>query len=113
MADDMKPLDEDAAELLNIRMRTISEDHWCAGWLIGLEFNLWAMVQGGDRRFGLGVVEEADVAKLRRLSHKCGGWFYWLKEDGAERFVPLAYWEPIYRAHVEATPTRFPEAPPR
>jgi hypothetical protein len=39
-------------------MSDISEEYYCAGWLIGLEEILWSMVVGNRREFGMGVVTE-------------------------------------------------------
>ena len=50
---------------LCVLMRRLSEDYYCAGWLVGLEDHLWAMVQGGDRHFGVGEVTVEEVARLR------------------------------------------------
>ena len=91
---------EDAAEALAIHMSNISEDYYCAGWLCGLEFTLWAMVQGGDRRFGLGTVTEDEIATLRSLSERAGGWIVWdddhdpLKSGRA--FVTHEEWAVMY-----------------
>ena len=87
----------DAARLLLQVMRDVSEDYYCAGWIGGLEDELWRMVQGGDRRFGLGTVTEAEVADLRDLSTRAGGWWVWEWTDGdpqnsGPRFVPMDEW---------------------
>lgn len=88
-------------EVLAELMSEISEDCWCAGWLSGLEFDLWEMVQGGPRRFGMGEVSEEDVQRLRVLSNECGGWIVWNMDKGDTSFVPLAEWEAIYAAETE------------
>ena len=76
---------------LCVLMRRLSEDYYCAGWLVGLEDHLWAMVQGGDRHFGVGEVTVEEVARLRELSERAGGWWAWRVGEGA-RFVPMAEW---------------------
>jgi hypothetical protein len=97
-------LDRDAAVLLEERMSAISEKYFCAGWLNGLEHDLWPMLQGGSRDFGLGEVTEAEVDDLRRLHARAGGWWAWFEGSaehatpdhgnlgGGVRFVPTAAW---------------------
>lgn len=70
-------------------MSDISEDRWCAGWLIGLEFILW---------------DEKDPACMA-LSEKCGGWWAWFEADpddahtwGAS-FVPMGRWIEMVAEH--------------
>ncbi len=77
-------------------MGDISEDCYCAGWMMGLEHALWAMVLGGPREYGMGEVTEEQVARLKQLSDACGGWIVWSEGDG-ETFVPLEEWEQIAR----------------
>ncbi len=91
-----KSLDRDFAMLLRDLMGFISEDLYCAGWLIGLEFTLWGMVQGDEREFGMGEVSVEQVEKLRQYADRCGGWWRW--SDGAgEVFVPKDEWLEIYQ----------------
>lgn len=95
-----RSLDRDAAGSLAVLMSEISEDHYCASWLVDLEFILWGMLQGGDRGFGFSDVAEEEIAALRRLSEKCGGWLAWREEAGGEMFVTLDEWAPQYAAKV-------------
>lgn len=91
-------LDVEAARALVHEMRELSEEHYCAGWMCGLEFSLWAMLQDGARDYGSGEVTERDVEHLRALSQKAGGWWRW--SDAGEVFVATAEWERIYAEHV-------------
>jgi hypothetical protein len=84
--------DRNSADLLQRLMSDISEEYYCAGWLTGLEFELWAMVQGGKRAFGMSEVTESEVAQLKQLSEQCGGWWYFNDEDG-ETFITLEDWK--------------------
>lgn len=95
-----KALDQDAAALLRMQMSEISEEYYCAGWLHDLESTLWPMLSGGDRSFGLAEVSESEVAELRRLSEKAGGWWRWDEEDG-ETFVTLKEWLEILSRHKQ------------
>jgi hypothetical protein len=79
------------ARALAIRMSEISEECWCAGWLIGTEDRLWETVNGGRRDWGHGDISEQTVADLRELSDLAGGWIRY--DDGlGEVFVPMAEW---------------------
>lgn len=83
-------LNREAALVLEALMSEISEDCICARWELGLEFRLWAMVQGGARHFGMSEVSEEDVARLRNLSTSAGGWWRY------DRFVPAVEWAFVY-----------------
>jgi hypothetical protein len=89
-----KALDRDAAVALAALMSEISEEYFCAGWLVGLERSLWPMLSGGDRSFGLGEVTEREVAELKRLHEKAGGWW----TDGGDVFVTTAEWTALLAA---------------
>lgn len=86
----------DPKETLRDLMSDISEDCWCAAWLHGLEYSLWAMVKGGDRKFGMDEVRKHEVDELRRLSAECGGWWVWSDKALDEAFVPMAEWLEMY-----------------
>jgi hypothetical protein len=53
-------------------MSGISEEYWCAGWLNGLEFDLWNAQANG--RYGQGAITERQAKLLRLLSEECEGW---------------------------------------
>jgi len=92
-------LDRDAAVRLRDVMSGLSEEHYCAGWLHGLEFMLWDACQTDEPcMFGWSVVDVAEVAELRRLSKKSGGWWRFDDEHG-ETFVTMDEWQVRYEAH--------------
>lgn len=75
----------------------ISEDFWCAGWLIDVEYDLFAMICGDrDRDYGFGKVSHAELDHLDELSHQIGGWIYWSDADDGETFIPMNEWETMY-----------------
>lgn len=75
-------------------MSELSERCWFAGWLHGLKHALWAMVSGGAREYGQGIVSEEEVARLRALSERSGGW--WRRDEVDEEvFVPIEAWRRI------------------
>jgi len=77
------------AGLLARFMSDLSEDYWAAGWLVGLEFELWSAVREDATRIG-----PANAARLRYLSSKCGGWIVW--DETGLRYVPLDEWRERY-----------------
>lgn len=91
--------DKDIANLLRLRMSDISEYHYCAGWLMGLEYTLWYIMAGGSPRFGLGDVAPEKIAELKRLSIKCGGWWHWSDEANGEVFIKRLDWIKLYEEH--------------
>lgn len=84
-------------------MSAVSEDYWFAGWLSSLEYDLWRMVEGGERSYGIGVVTEHEVSELRRLSAEAGGWFKWSDDAGDAVFVPLNEW--VAALQAQGSPT--------
>lgn len=97
--------DPDAARDLCAFMSVLSEKYYCAGWLIGLEYQLWSMVHGGSRECGPYTVTPEEVTKLRRLHERAGGWWMWAEdsqEPGAsgQVFVPTAEWRKVVAQRV-------------
>jgi hypothetical protein len=84
------------ARLLYRRMSDISEEGYYAGWLIGNEFSLWRMLEGGGRCYGQCVVSDADLEELRLLSERANGWIW---TGGSDEHVPqlvsFARWEEL------------------
>jgi hypothetical protein len=80
-------------------MSDISEECYCAGWMMGLEYALWDMVLGGSRRYGQSEASEEQVAEMRRLSERAGGWVRW-QDDVGEVFVPLDEWVAEYASRL-------------
>lgn len=88
-----------AAALLGRVMSDLSQDYWCAGWLIDLEFDLWSAMHGARSPF-----TRSDLAQVKYLSAKCGGWIVWHDAAPWRRYVPLSIWKPRFadwqtRAH--------------
>ena len=92
-----KSPDPAAVDALASLMSDISQEHYCAGWMNDLEQRLWGMLQGKDRQYGNGVVSDANIAQLRSLHEKCGGWIVWQGRDAGHepsgmKFVTTAEW---------------------
>jgi hypothetical protein len=91
MINDLTPTQRDLAEL----MSDISENAWRAGWMQGLEYELWSAVKSpagsGTRR----LATQAQLERLNQLSKDCGGWIVF-DQDREETFISLAEWEALY-----------------
>ena len=83
---------KDMQELYDL-MSEISEDCWCAGWLIGNEFALWSAIQRGDLKYGPELIEKADLDRCAELSRLINGWIVWLDD---EHGLPPAEWGPYF-----------------
>lgn len=55
-------------------MSDISEDCYCAGWYMGNEYHIWAALQDGDRRYGMGEMDAEQLEKCRALAKELGDW---------------------------------------
>ena len=80
-------------------MSEISEDAYCAGWLIDLEYELWQILIDGQGVYGRMGLGEPEIQQLRELSDACGGWIVY-DDDLEETFVPLAQWLTMFAAHA-------------
>lgn len=110
VAEARRSVNPDAALCLVRLMSRISEQHYCAGWLVGLEYSLWDMLEGGDRDFGFGPVKAGSLLQLAALSERAQGWWRWSDEAVDEVFVPLAEWRELWAAWVAAgRPDRWGE----
>lgn len=58
-------------------MSEISEEHWCAGWLIDLEYILWEAVEGISQS-----TYDGKVSELKDLRDGCNGWWYFDSING-------------------------------
>ncbi len=87
MISDMTPKQRALAEY----MSDLSEDAYCAGWLVDLEYLLWEEVLGRRGKYRFPCSQE-EVARLRELSEECGGWIVFEKKTW-ETWLPLAEWE--------------------
>lgn len=72
-------------------MSALSECAYCAGWIEGLEFDLWCMLSKGIFKFRQFEITPEDVRQLRILSDQCGGWIYFHEQKG-ESFIPFEEW---------------------
>lgn len=92
-------------------MSDISEDCYCAVWMIGLEFALWSALQDGNRRYGMGEIDAQQLEKCRELAKDLDGWIVWVDDDTepglptrALRFVSMSEWLPKVTAKRNSSP---------
>jgi hypothetical protein len=79
-------------------MSEISEDCWCAGWMMGNEFSLWDAIVTGDRTYGMAFMDEWLLASCKALAEQIGGWIEW-RDD--EQGLTNAEWGPYFIAMPE------------
>ena len=84
-------------------MSELSEEAYCAGWMLGLEYALWAAVSTGPRSFGRLDISVSQIERLRRLSLQCEGWIVFDEETG-ETWVGLPEWEQIFASREGGPP---------
>jgi len=82
------------ASLIDL-MSEISEDHYCAGWMSALEYDLFGIVVG-DRlnHYGLGPIDVEKIQRLRELADELDGWVHWT--DDGEKFIAKDEWLKLY-----------------
>ena len=85
---------ESQRELYDL-MSDISEDCYCAGWLMGNEYNIWAALQDGDLSYGRGVMDAESLERFRELSAELQGWIIWADDD-MDKDMPVAEWGPRF-----------------
>lgn len=84
-------------KILEHEMSRISEECYCAGWMSGLEFSLWAILQGDQANtYGQSFLTDDDLAILRELSSALNGWVYWNEKTDETTFIPMEEWLALY-----------------
>ena len=93
-------------------MSEISEDCYCAGWMMGTEYTLWEIISefGAKRNWGQGEVQQWQIDDLHAISVEIGGWIRWRddhEEPGLHHdewgpvFTPMAEWLAMYQERVK------------
>ena len=82
-------------ELMNY-MSDLSERAYCAGWMSGLEYELWEAVVKGTKEYGRLRITGNHIRKLKELSDACGGWIIFIDGNG-ETFVSMEEWLCLYK----------------
>lgn len=86
-----------AARVLVLMMSDISERAYASGWMNGLEFDLWQIIAvGKPAYYGMARIRHEDIAMLRWLSDRAGGW---TDGDLDAPLIPMATWSERYSTH--------------
>lgn len=95
-----------AQRALLVYMRHLSDDIWCASWLIDLEFTLWGWVlrwrSGAEPISRFEQTSIPDIEVLSWLAEQAGGWWHWKEGSKEPEFVPLHEWVEICRNRPES-----------
>ncbi|MBT9391692.1 hypothetical protein KLP40_00840 [Hymenobacter sp. NST-14] len=88
-------LNEPQKELCDL-MSSISEEAWCAGWMEGLEYALWHIVNHGPAQYGRRLISEEIIQQLKKLSQNAQSWIIFddLTEETA---VPILEWHQMFQ----------------
>lgn len=73
-------------------MSLLSERAYRAGWMEGIEHELWEAMRNPASRGAPIWLAEEEARMLEELSAQCGGWIAF-DDVREEMFVPLAAWE--------------------
>ncbi len=90
----LKDLNECQLKLAEL-MSEISEEGYCAGWMSMLEFDLWEIINGGNREYGRYEVTQNDIDQLNSLSQECGRWIIF-DDANDETAIDLKTWKKMY-----------------
>ena len=91
MLNELTPTQRDLAEL----MSDISEHVWRAGWMMGLEYELWKELTSATNGSVPALATQEQLERLSQLSKACGGWITF-DQEREELFVVLAEWVTRY-----------------
>ncbi len=94
-----------AQQTLLVYMRYLSEEIWAAGWLMGIEYELWEWVarrrNGTEPASKFELANLPDIEALSWLAEQAGGWWHWDEAAKGPKFAPLNEWLEIYRNRPE------------
>lgn len=92
LRDKLRAWRDPVCDAIRARISEISEEKWCAGWLIEIEHLVWRDVATGTRN----EIDDAAAANLRVLSEIVGGWVHWPQGADGPTFVALDEWTAIH-----------------
>ena len=99
----LKDLDSDQL-LLEELMSNISEEDFSAGWMTNLEFDLWGILNGDNRKYGHHLITQSEIDQLKSLSKKCGCWIVF-DEEKEETAVELEAWKKMFTDYTRLNKT--------
>ncbi|OQP65875.1 hypothetical protein A3860_14875 [Niastella vici] len=76
-------------------MSQLSEKGFCAGWMNGLEFDLWRILNGSNRKYGHHAITQEELDQLQFLSDKCGCWIVF-DDVNEETAIDLETWKKMF-----------------
>lgn len=89
----------DAQMDLRDHMSEISEDRYCASWIVDNEYDIWAAIQTGSTANTDPLMNPMLLKRCLSLSAEVDGWIYWaddhtdpglLREAWGAKFVPMS-----------------------
>jgi hypothetical protein len=83
------------------RMSEISEEGFCAGWIVDNEYAIWDAITLGNPSPSYRAINPRLLRRCQQLSVEIGGWMCWTL-DGPQ-FVPMAQWLAMVTARIELT----------
>jgi hypothetical protein len=87
----LQQLDHHARALADF-MSELSEEAYSAGWMGGLEFELWKALIGGPRVYGRLQITDEQIARLKQLSEAAKGWIVF-DDTEEETLISLDEWK--------------------
>ncbi len=93
-------------------MSEISEDCYCAGWIIDNEYGIWEAMYTGNLHYGRDEIDRFKLERCRALSVLTGGWVVWLDDetipkkslsDAGKYFASMEDWLMLYRERLKST----------
>ncbi len=90
----LKDLDRDQLQLAEL-MSKISEESLSAGWMNGLEYELWEILNYNKSTYGGYSITADDLQQLKVLSDKCSCWIIF-DDENEETALDLESWKKKY-----------------
>jgi len=90
----LQDLNDDQLQLAELMSR-ISEEGYSAGWMKGLEYRLWEILNGRNREYGVHTITQEELGQLQSLVNKCGCWIVF-DEENEETAVELETWKKTF-----------------
>ena len=83
--------------ILKDYMSWLSDEYWCAGWLIGLEYILWDLLVDPKSDAYFGSFDQRHLDRLKWLFEGANCWFYWDNSISKVLPISLSDWDKKYK----------------
>lgn len=90
------PMNCDPKRELKKALIQISEAGYHAGWMLGLEHDVWHAVIDGPKHYGQTFIDAKMIENLKLLSSEAGGWWIFDEDRQDYRFLNEADWSECY-----------------